>query len=98
MSERIKQLAEEAGVDYGQTIANVICGDEEFSRIGEEWNALSAQTQEHICNVLTQSQMKFTELIVRECIEINKQELSFSAFERLMNVYEEHFGVKEYDG
>lgn len=38
---------------------------------------------------------KFAELIVRECIEINKQELSFNAFERLMNKYKEHFGVEE---
>ena len=38
---------------------------------------------------------KFAELIVGECIEINKQELSFNAFERLMNKYKEHFGVEE---
>lgn len=38
---------------------------------------------------------KFAELIVQECLEINKQELAFSAFERLLNRYEEHFGVKE---
>ena len=37
---------------------------------------------------------KFAELIVRECMEINKQELSFPAFERLMNKYTEHFGVE----
>jgi hypothetical protein len=37
---------------------------------------------------------KFAELIVRECIEINKQELAFNAFERLLNRYQEHFGVK----
>lgn len=36
---------------------------------------------------------KFAELIIKECIEINKQELSFNAFERLMNKYREHFGV-----
>jgi hypothetical protein len=38
---------------------------------------------------------KFAELIVRECTEINKQELSFNAFEKLLNRYEEHFGVEE---
>ena len=38
---------------------------------------------------------KFAELIVRECMEINKQELAFNAFERLMNKYKEHFGVTE---
>ena len=41
------------------------------------------------------SKEKFAELIVGECIEINKQELSFNAFERLMNKYKEHFGVEE---
>ena len=36
---------------------------------------------------------KFAELIVKECIELNKQELAFNAFERLLNRYKEHFGV-----
>ena len=38
---------------------------------------------------------KFAELIVRECVELNKQELAFNAFERLLNIYKEHFGVEE---
>ena len=38
---------------------------------------------------------KFAELIVKDCIDINQQELSFSAFERLMNKYKDHFGVEE---
>ena len=38
---------------------------------------------------------KFAELIVKECIDINKQELSFNAFETLMNRYQKHFGVGE---
>lgn len=37
---------------------------------------------------------KFAELIVRECIELNNQELSFNAFERLLNKYQDHFGVE----
>ena len=37
---------------------------------------------------------KFAELIVKECIEINKQELSFNAFERLLNKYQDNFGVE----
>ncbi len=37
---------------------------------------------------------KFAELIVLECAEINKQELSFNALERLLTRYEEHFGAK----
>jgi hypothetical protein len=41
---------------------------------------------------------KFAELIVNECNEINKQELAFNAFERLMNRYQEHFTVEEPKG
>jgi regulator of sirC expression with transglutaminase-like and TPR domain len=48
------------------------------------------------CEAWTEQQQKFAELIVAECIDINKQELSFSAlFERLMNKYKNHFGVEE---
>jgi hypothetical protein len=38
---------------------------------------------------------KFAELIIKECIELNKQELAFNAFERMLNRYKEHFGVEE---
>jgi hypothetical protein len=44
---------------------------------------------------ITTCQKKFAELIVNECAEINKQELAFNAFERLMNKYQDHFGVEE---
>jgi hypothetical protein len=37
---------------------------------------------------------KYAELVIKDCIEINKQELSFNAFERLMNQYNDHFGVE----
>ena len=37
---------------------------------------------------------KFAELLVRECIELNRQELAFNAFERMLNRYHEHFEVE----
>lgn len=37
---------------------------------------------------------KFAELIINECIEINKEELAFNAFEKLLNRYQERFGVE----
>ena len=44
---------------------------------------------------ITQEQInKFVELIVQECIELNRQELAFNAFERMLNRYREHFGVE----
>jgi hypothetical protein len=38
---------------------------------------------------------KFAELIVKECVDLNRQELSFSAFARMLDKYNEHFGIKE---
>ena len=38
---------------------------------------------------------KLVMLVVKECIELNRQELAFNAFERMLNKYREHFGVEE---
>jgi hypothetical protein len=54
--------------------------------------AIKAQVEHCISHVRLE---KFAELIVKECMEINKQELSFIAFETLMDRYNEHFGVEE---
>jgi hypothetical protein len=37
----------------------------------------------------------FAELIVRECMQLNSKELSITAIERLLPMYQEHFGVEE---
>ena len=73
MNERIRELAEQAGVDAGQTIANIMCGDDEFKALGNEFNKLSQETREYIYKVIEQNQEKFAELIVRECMSIIKQ-------------------------
>jgi len=33
-------------------------------------------------------------MIIHDCMELNKKELSFSAFELMMNKYREHFGME----
>jgi hypothetical protein len=38
---------------------------------------------------------KFAQLIVRECLKLNSKELSITAIERLLPLYQEHFGVEE---
>ena len=40
-------------------------------------------------------EQKFAQLIVAECMRLNSKELSITAIERLLPVYEEHFGVEE---
>jgi hypothetical protein len=45
--------------------------------------------------VIKQNTEKFAELIIKECIELNKQELAFNAFERMLTRYKEHFGIEE---
>jgi hypothetical protein len=37
---------------------------------------------------------KFAELIVQECMQLNSQELSITAIERLLPMYQEHFGAE----
>lgn len=40
-----------------------------------------------------QHQNRFAELLIRQCMEINRQELSFAAYAALCEKYYEHFGV-----
>ena len=40
-------------------------------------------------------EVKFAELIVKECMELNSKELSITAIERLLPLYQEHFGIEE---
>lgn len=56
--------------------------------VPETWVALGYDKIKEI-------QCRTAELIVKECIEINNQELSFNAFEKLLNRYQEHFGLEE---
>ena len=46
-------------------------------------------------NILAEWYQKFAQLIVAECMRLNSKELSITAIERLLPVYEEHFGVEE---
>jgi hypothetical protein len=38
---------------------------------------------------------KFAKLIAEECMRLNSKELSITAIERLLPLYQEQFGVKE---
>ena len=63
----------------GQTL------DEKFSGT---WSVMDMQD-------LTKFADRFAELIVRECMRLNSKELSITAIERLLPLYQEHFGVEE---
>jgi len=84
MNERIRELVRQAG-DY---VNEVYTGPVRSKTPGKIWE------DGHI-GWHTQFNQKFAELIVSECIELNKQELAFNAFERMLNRYKEHFGVEE---
>jgi hypothetical protein len=108
MNERIRELAEQAGVDAGQTIANTICGvcgDDEWVALGNEFNKLSQKTRDLIYKTLEQNQEKFAELIVRECISMTDkeserysnldQEYCSMAMDNYRELVLKHFGVEE---
>ena len=107
MNERIRELAEQAGVDAGQTIANTICGDDEWVALGNEFNKLSQKTRDLIYKTLEQNQEKFAELIVQECADqiISKGTdwVDFAPSQtgvrpeywNMAQQIKQHFGVKE---
>jgi hypothetical protein len=66
MNERIRSLADEAGM-------NIV--DDKFSTYGKFAE-------------------KFAQLIVAECMRLNSKELSITALERLLPLYQEHFGLE----
>ena len=45
-------------------------------------------------NVPNEVVEKFAELIVTECMKLNSKDLSITAIERLLPLYEEHFGIE----
>jgi hypothetical protein len=93
MNERIRELAEQAGVDAGQTIANTICGDDEWVALGNEFNKLSQKTRDLIYKTLEQNQEKFAKLIVRECVQVvNAADESCEDY--YGTIIKEHFGVE----
>jgi hypothetical protein len=69
--------------------------NQRIRELAEQAQKVSYYTDGGYTPIMTLDQEKFAELIVQECVEINKQELAFNAFERLMNKYQDHFGVEE---
>jgi hypothetical protein len=65
---------------------------EQAGAVFEKTNGLNDCPQDSLVDDEIQ---KFAVLIVRECIELNRQELSFSAFARMLDKYEDHFGIEE---
>lgn len=93
MNKRIEELASAAGADYGQIIANVICGvGKEFQDIGVEFNKLSQETRDHRAETIARNQEKFAELIVKECAKVmNDNDFDGST---QGDVILDHFGIK----
>ena len=92
MNERIRELANKAGVDAGQTIANIICGDDEFKALVNEFNKLNQATRECIYKLIEQNQEKFAKLIIEKCGDI----VDNSVDHGIPSAYiDEYFGVEE---
>lgn len=91
MKERIRELANQAGVDAGQTIANIICGDDEFKALGNEFNKLNQATREYIYKLIEQNQEKFADLLLEEVM----QTLFITGHESAFDELNKHFGVEE---
>ena len=68
--------------------------------VNERIRELAEQARKHFPGTETSGEYwvfdeeKFAKLIVRECMKLNSKELSITAIERLLPLYEEHFGVE----
>lgn len=67
--------------------------NERIKELAEQAKLISSEPNGFDQNNLSKAQQKFAELIIQECIKINRQELSFVAFDVLHNRYEGHFGT-----
>jgi hypothetical protein len=68
--------------------------NERIEKLAEQAGWGQGQTYDDCMQCSPFDPEKFAELIIKDCMEINKQELSFTAFERLINKYQDHFGVE----
>jgi gas vesicle protein len=102
MNERIRELAEQSGVDAGQLFAEMLCNDSDVNvKIAEAWNAQPDEVRQRICQVIEQNQEKFAELIVRECCQAlwtdacHMSDLAVEEFNSNSRKIKRHFGVEE---
>ena len=78
MNDKIKLFNEQA-IKYAQEILNDIAI---VNKSGIMYNYNDLYTE------------KFAKSIVEECMKLNSKELSITAIERLLSLYEEHFEVE----
>ena len=66
----------------------------QFAELSKTYKTILVDGQ--MQSVLLIDPEKFAKMIVQECIDINREELSFIAFDVLLSRYQEHFGIKEW--
>jgi hypothetical protein len=65
----------------------------QFAELSKSYKTILVDGQ--MQSVLLIDPERFAHMIVQECININREELSFVAFNVLLDRYHEHFGIKE---
>ena len=64
----------------------------QFAELSKSYKTILVDGQ--MQSVLLIDPEKFAQMIVKECIDINREELSFVAFDVLLDRYHEHFGIE----
>jgi len=65
----------------------------QFAELSKSYKTILVDGQ--MQSVLLIDPERFAQMIVKECIDINREELSFVAFNVLLDRYHGHFGIKE---
>ena len=64
-----------------------------FAELSKSYKTILVDGQ--MQSVLLIDPERFAQMIVDECIKINEEELSYVAFDILLERYHEHFGIEE---
>jgi hypothetical protein len=64
----------------------------QFAELSKSYKTILVDGQ--MQSVLLIDPERFAQMIIKECIKINEEELSYVAFDILLDRYHEHFGVE----
>jgi hypothetical protein len=64
----------------------------QFAELSKSYKTILVDGQ--MQSVLLIDPERFAQMVIQECININREELSFVAFDVLLDRYHEHFGIE----
>jgi len=70
--------------------------NERIRKLAEQvfFDETTSQPSDNMYTFSDHKMQQFAGLIVKECMELNRQELSFTAYAKMAEIYSQHFGIE----